>query len=381
MTVAEARVRDPRDRDGAVALAAACAPSLRAQAAEIDARRRLPTSVAATLVRSGVVRLSNPLEHGGVGDFDLSLAALGRLAEASPSAAWCAAVWAQHNYQLGRWPAEAQAEYFADGRDVLCSSAFVAARSTIESVDGGYRLEGTWRFSSGCDHATWMMLGGPADGLGPALFLVAPGDWTALDTWRSSGLRGTGSNDVAVGSAFVPAHRVLTVADFTAGDPGAPGDRRSYRVTPWPLVSMALGQVVIGAARGAAAWFASAIGAADDAARRALAESDVEISAAGSMSWRDIDAVLERAASGRPLTIEDRIRLARNRTFSVQMAVGAVDRLYAAAPPEAVHEDGPLERFHRDVHAGAHQPALAWDTHAVQYGRARLGFEVQARMV
>jgi hypothetical protein len=32
-----------------------------------------------------------------------------------------------------------------------------------------------------------------------------------------------------------------------------------------------------------------------------------------------------------------------------------------------------MQRFHRDVHAGAHQTALFWDPVAESYGRALLG--------
>lgn len=368
-------------RRACVLLAQEQVPMLEANAQEIDDLRRLPDGVVAKLVDSGIVRLSNPPAFGGAPDFDLSLAAISRLAVGSPSAAWCTAVWAQHNYQVGRWPRQAQDEYFAAGQDVLCSSAFVAADAQITPVKGGFRLAGTWRFSSGCNHASWMLLGGGAEGVGPALFLVEPGDWRPLDTWYSSGLKGTGSNDVVLDGAFVPTHRVLPIAEYAVGDPDDRSGRPSYRVTPWPLVSMLLGLVVVGAAQGAVEWVGRELAGSEDLVDHALAESGAELDGAWAMCWRDIDAIIERAQSDAVLAMEDRIRLARNRAYAVRLAVSTVNRLLAASGTDRTREGSQLVRFHRDVHAGSHQPALAWDLHAVQYGRSRLGFEVQARMV
>jgi 3-hydroxy-9,10-secoandrosta-1,3,5(10)-triene-9,17-dione monooxygenase len=367
-------------RASVLADAASHVPFLAEHADDVDRRRRLSPEVVERLTGSGLLRLSNPLRFGGTGDFDLTLTALGELARGSAAAAWCAAVWTQHNYQLGRWPLAGQEDYFADGLDVLCSSAYVAKDARVVPEPGGHRLSGTWKFSSGCDHASWMMLSAVADGVGPAFFLVAPGDWEALDTWHSAGLKGTGSNDVVVDGAFVPDHRILPLSDFAEGDPNT-DDRASYRVTPWPLVGMALAFVVLGAAQGAVDALERGAAPDDDAAFTGIAESTAEIDTALSLCWRDVDSVLERAETHGRLTMEERVRLARNRTFAVQLGMRAVNRVFSLSGIDGTREGAAIQRFHRDAHAGSHQPALAWDLHAVHYGRARLGLEVRARMV
>ena len=100
-------------------------------------------------------------------------------------------------------------------RTPLCSSSLSTGKSTITPVDGGYRLSGRWEFSSGCDSASWLMLG--VSGIGERNWVLVPhSDYQIVDTWFVSGLRGSGSNDIVVDDVFVPHHRVLDVT--TAGD-------------------------------------------------------------------------------------------------------------------------------------------------------------------
>jgi 3-hydroxy-9,10-secoandrosta-1,3,5(10)-triene-9,17-dione monooxygenase len=52
-----------------------------------------------------------------------------------------------------------------------------------------------------------------------------------------------------------------------------------------------------------------------------------------------------------------------------------VDRLFEVSGGHSLFDASPIQRAHRDVHAGSHQVALLWDTYAEQYGRVRLGLE------
>ena len=79
---------------------------------------------------------------------------------------------------------------------------------------------GRWSFSSGCDHATWVLLGCiVTDDEGRPVdfrtFLLPASDYAIDDVWDTVGLRRTGSNDIVVQGAFVPEHRSLSFADVT----------------------------------------------------------------------------------------------------------------------------------------------------------------------
>ena len=80
-------------------------------------------------------------------------------------------------------------------------------------VDEGWMLSGHWPFAHGCHHATrlptaaWLHYeNGPiADKSGAPqwrAFHLPASDCVILDTWYTSGLRGTGSTDYAMDGVF-----------------------------------------------------------------------------------------------------------------------------------------------------------------------------------
>ncbi|GAB3205899.1 hypothetical protein GCM10027262_12910 [Nocardia tengchongensis] len=70
-------------------------------------------------------------------------------------------------------------------------------------------MRGAWAWSSGCDHADWVVVGGPVVKDGKPVdfgsFLIPRSDYRIDDVWRVVGLRGTGSNTIVVEDVFVPA--------------------------------------------------------------------------------------------------------------------------------------------------------------------------------
>src|SRR5262249_9462398 len=137
-------------------------------------------------------------------------------------------------------------------------SSSYAPTGQAETADGGHRLTGRWSFSSGCDHATWVLLGGivpDADG-NPAdfrTFLLPASDYEIDDVWDTVGLRGTGSNDVIVDGAFVPGYRSLSFNDvFRCVCPGQEANPAPlYRLPYGSLFSYAITTPIIGMATGA----------------------------------------------------------------------------------------------------------------------------------
>jgi 3-hydroxy-9,10-secoandrosta-1,3,5(10)-triene-9,17-dione monooxygenase len=360
--------------------AQALLPGLKARADETEQLRQIPQATIDELKTSGLIRVANPLRYGGYGnDADLYFEVAMELGRACGSTAWCYSVWSSHNWMIGHWPEEAQDEYFASGPDVLSSSAF-AMLGQLQPVDGGYRLNGRWDFSSGSDGATWVMLGAIGPG-GPCMVLVPRSDYEIIDTWFVSGLRGTGSKDIQIREAFVPAHRIATPLGPVNSRGYDLHGRGSYRLPTMSILPFTLCSPLVGMAQGALDEFIDRLKGKAGRGRSAesvaiqlrIAESAAEIDAARLLVQTTSRELIERAARGDLPTEMDQATARRNYGYVAKLCVQAVDRLFEASGGHALYDTQAIQRFHRDVHAGSHQVALYWDAIAEGYGRAALG--------
>src|SRR6185503_14891706 len=125
-----------------------------------------------------------------------------------------------------------------------------------ERVEGGFRIGGRWRFSSGCDHTDWMFLRAPtqeADGtVENWRFLLPRTDYEISDTWFVSGLKGTGSRDIVVEDKFIPDYRAIKQHDmYMCRGPGqAVNTGALYRIPFGQIFAMSVSTIVIGGLQG-----------------------------------------------------------------------------------------------------------------------------------
>ena len=136
-----------------------------------------------------------------------------------PAVGWSFTLGAGHTYQLASYfPERAQEEAFASRPFVAPSRAIPMGEA--RPVDGGYVLDGTWDYNSGCTWSTHAMPVAPVvyeDGRRVNhMFLIDRDDYTILDDWggdHTVGLQASSSNSITVSNVFVPEHRAV-VYDF-----------------------------------------------------------------------------------------------------------------------------------------------------------------------
>jgi 3-hydroxy-9,10-secoandrosta-1,3,5(10)-triene-9,17-dione monooxygenase len=361
--------------------AADLVPVFRQRAAQTEQLRQLPPETVRDLLDSGLIRIGNPQRFGGAGlDMDAAFAVSAELGRGCGSTAWCYAVWTAHNWWIGHFPEQGQEEYFAAGPDVLMSTALAPAGGTALRVPGGFEVSGRWAFSTGCDAADWAMVGCEI-GKGERRWLLLPrADYAIDDTWFASGLRGSGSKDVVVQTAFVPDHRTLD--PDRAGDDDRTGwelhQRVSYAVPLKVLHGWALSAPVLGMAQAVVDEFTARArhhgGRLSNAGGLLrLSEGSAAVAAARALHRTTVQEILTSAAQGGPFSAHDRARYLRDASFTVQLCLRAADRLYEASGARAILDSDPIQRQHRDVQAAAHHAALNWDAAAEQFGRLALG--------
>src|SRR5262245_43193963 len=381
---AETIRHDVVPREELLRRASALVPIFKERAARAEQLRQVPAESVRDLQAAGLIRIGNPEKYGGHGvEPDVAFDVAWELGRGCGSTAWCYALWTAHNWWLGHFPERAQEEFFASGPDTLFSSGLDPTGGKAPSADGGFRLTGRWRFSSGCDAATWAMV---ATGAAPddlTWLLIPRADYEVVDTWFAAGMRGTGSKDIVVKDAFVPTHRALR--PNRAADGEWTGwelhHRLSYRVPLRCMTGWDLAAPLIGIAQGAIDEFTARLHGTSGPGRTAasvplqmrLAEASAEVDAARALHRHDVLEMLDGAARGGTFSELDRARYRRDKAFVSKLSVQAVNRLFEASGARAVLESEAMQRFHRDAHAASHHAALAWDTPAEQFGRQALG--------
>jgi 3-hydroxy-9,10-secoandrosta-1,3,5(10)-triene-9,17-dione monooxygenase len=384
-----------RSRPSLIDRAKALAPLLRERAAETNQLRRLPDITWNDLLESGIIRGLQPARWGGGEVHPREFySAIIEVARAEGCAGWVAGIIGVHPWQTALYPKETQHEVWGADPAAMNSSSYAPTGKAVRAP-GGFRLNGRWSFSSGCDHCQWVNLGAVAGGVeinGRQLpdfrsFLLPRRDYQIDDVWHVAGLAGTGSKDIVVDNAFVPEHRSLSHWDMTLGRP-MPG----WELNPAPLYHLpfawvfinTLSAAVLGASAGfLEAWIENSHGrqggmglkiAEDPYSQKLVAEAAYTIESATLKFLTDCDDAMAAASAG--FTLERRAELRYNTTRSAEVAASAVELLFENGGGHAIFLDHPLQRRYQDVKGMMHHAAMNPNTPARLYGSARLGLPI-----
>jgi alkylation response protein AidB-like acyl-CoA dehydrogenase len=169
-----------------------------------------------------IFRMAMPHAWGGLQLDPLAqFEVLEALTMADASTGWCAYIGSGSGGFLTTFLDQNVArEMYRDVDTITGGAVRPAGRATV--VPGGYRVSGRWPFGSGCHHCTWLTSGcvlydgdSPrltAQGLPDIRICFLPADHCdILDTWTTTGLRGSASHDYAASDLFVPEEHTFSL--------------------------------------------------------------------------------------------------------------------------------------------------------------------------
>ena len=336
------------------------------------------------------------MQPARVGGAELDLAVLvdacAEIARVCPSTAWNLGNLASHHWMLGYFPPETQGELWDVSLDVLIATSLIFPNGRGHKVDGGYVVTGRWPLSSGIDNCDWNMLGfmvreqddGPP--VDQRFALVHRSQYEVIDTWHAVGLSGTGSQDVAVKSLFVPERRTLTARAFNGkAHPGSEVNPTPvFRLPLLALGPYVLSGVMLGCAQGA---YEQTVGAArkrnatttglpvggSQAVQIKVAEASARIDAAEMIMRQVCDHAMAVARAGREAAHEDKLRYRRDAFFSVRMCLEAVDIMMGIAGSGGLYLTSNMQRLFRDAHAANAHVMFSPDIQGALFGQHALG--------
>jgi len=377
-----------------IAAAARLVPELKTRSREIDQARQLPQDLAAGLASLGFYRLVVPPELGGLGVSPATFCRICEtLAAGNGSTAWCVFIGATSQYLFGALPEDLLNDMLQDP-NVITSGVFAdSGTAQFESRDGnpGYRVNGHWRWGSGCRNAAWISGGihevddkGERINRSPALTRVffKPEEIQIQDNWHVSGMKGSGSSDYIAENVWVPAHRLSGNVEET---PNA--SKPIYQFPKFALLGIPIGAICLGMAR---ASLEEVIRVSKEktpqGSRRPLAlrpslhidmaKSDTALHAASSHFYACIEAGWQ-AAQTAPGSLEDRRMMRAASVHAVQTSIQVIDRMYSVMGGTSVYETSCLQQHFRDVHV-ASQHMMVGEPVMELAGRVLLGLDDEA---
>ncbi len=371
-------------REDLIARAEALAPILAERSAACEAAREAPAETVRDYMDLGLLRICQPKRYGGYElGYDVMCEVTQALARGCGSQAWVHMVLADNPLKLSAFSLEAQDEVWGVNSAARICVA-VAAVGKAKRVAGGVIWNATHGFSSGVDHADWVICGGNIIEEGKATvgcFVVMPtSEIEIIDDWHSVGLAGSGSKSFAVKDVFVPDHRVLMKKDYDAGtSPGTLFYTSPISKLPRGGVSaVSYTAVCVGVAEGFLENYLAFTGprksrgapVADGVGvQMGVGLASAEIEAASRMYLGAVRETMQTLERGEDVTKLMSVQGKRNAAYACQLATNAVQKLFNAAGGRALYTDNVLQRQFRDCFAAAAHHSVVWDGAAADYGK------------
>ncbi|MBC2643041.1 MULTISPECIES: 3-hydroxy-9,10-secoandrosta-1,3,5(10)-triene-9,17-dione monooxygenase oxygenase subunit [unclassified Rhodococcus (in: high G+C Gram-positive bacteria)] len=375
-------------------------PTIAECADKVDESRRVSEQVIRELGDAGVFKMLQPRRYGGAESNPVHFYEVVRaVSGVCGSTGWLASVLGVHPWHLALFDDRAQHDVWGHDDSVLVSSAY-APVGRLVPVDGGYLLTGDWHFSSGCEHASWALLGAMLVGAEgrPVDFLTAlvpRSDYRIHDVWDVVGMRGTASNEISAEGVFVPEHRIKR--NYETAQLRGPGQKVNrgplYRLPFATLFTTAVAAPGVGVVAGCYERYLTfmrervrlSLGGGrfvdDQFAQVAVARASSEIDAAILQMDRNVRELWELAEAGAELPMGLRLRVRRDQVRATERALDAIDLLFKTAGGSSLSRGNAIERSWRDAHAGSVHVANEPERALALFGRGAFGLPVEDNLV
>ncbi|MER6789897.1 acyl-CoA dehydrogenase family protein [Streptomyces sp. NPDC000658] len=368
-----------------VARARELAPLIREHAVKTEQDRRLAEEVVVALRDAGLFRLSTPTRFGGY-DLKMSdlLATIVEVGKACGSAGWNLSIdTASTRFALNALPETALAEMFEGNPDAYVISTAHLSTTKAWRADGGFRITGTFPWSSGCEIADWAYIpvvhvyDGDEQTTDLVGVVVPMSDLKIERTWHTAGLAGSGTHTVVAEDVFVPERLAVpfSLTDLVGED------ERDSMLIQGSAQSLA---AIVGAAQGALEVTRQALDkkrpityvnyeAAVDAPSVQLwfAEAAHLIESA-QLHLREIGASLDGIPETQPVPWAERARIRMHQKSAQEKSRAGVEKLLDVVGGSAFALSNPLQRLWRDIAVMSRHTALNAPIIIEDYSRALL---------
>lgn len=375
--------------DELVARATAMLPMLREKAASVEANRMVSKETIKAFVDAGFFKILQEKRWGGWEMDPLVFwRVLMELGRGCPSSTWNMMILGVHQWEFGHMSPQAAQDVWGEDNTVIIASSY-GPTGRCEKVPGGYKLNGQWKCSSGTDHGQWAFVGGLVhDETGAAIdriaLLVPRTDYTIIDDWYVFGLAGTGSKSLEMKDVFVPEHRTHSLSAYQLND------RPSAYLHPFGTIFCgSVSAAIVGFAQGAIDTYIEQMSGRTLSANASMKAANVNPAVRDRLGHA---VAMVRSCRARLLHLmhESSEYVYRRELVPEDIRVGhildisrvgnecseAVLKLFPALGARGLYSNNPMQRFLRDILAGANHMTQNIDDSAGYTGALLLGTDL-----
>ena len=340
---------------------------------EIETARRLTPEVVNAMHDKGLFRLNMPEMWGGPELSSMEqVEIIEEISQGDASAGWCLMIGCDSGLYSGYLEDSIARELYP--RLDMVQAGWVYPVGQLHEASDGYRLKkAQWAFGSGSTHADLIAAGcivfkdgepklrdnGEPD---TRVVIAKREQWEVLDTWYTTGLCGTGSNDYTIigDEMFVPREHTFSWNEFDT-EPRREG--LLWR-KPDTLLRKMPG-IPLGVARAAIDFSIDTLKdkveipsqkAYRDIPRvqSAIAEAEMRLGAARSYVFSSLEVQWQKIEQGKALSKKERVDVWASRLNAFQTARDVVRLLYDTVGGSAIYANSlqkkrPLDRALRDT--------------------------------
>ena len=377
-------------------------PELRERAEQAEDLRKMPEENVAALKEAGIHKIFTPKRYGGYEmDWGTQVDVARELGKGCASTSWMSSVVMSHSWNFGRFPAEAQEEFWPTCPDAIIATAFAGGGEMTEA-DGGFILNGLWRFASGVDHSDASIVAGQfknahsksGTALDYRMALIMPDQYEIIDTWHAEGLKGTGSKDIKVVDAFVPEYR--TIKSIEMGSKNPPGsslhESYIYRVEMGMYFNTLLSGPTLGTTHGlineyleqTRSRFGAMLGekvSEQESVQQKIGESYEELRIADMIIDELCNFLHEKGSNDESITGSDRLKVRRETSMASKLCMASGNRLAGMMGVSSQTGRNATQRHFRDLRTMSMHGGVHWENATTPTGRFLLGIETGDKLI
>ncbi len=340
-------------------------PFLASKSDEIEEARRLTPEVVAAMHDKGLFRLNMPKIWGGPEMTSMEqVEVIEEISRGDASAGWCLMIGCDTGIYSG-YLEDSIAREFYPKLDMV-QAGWVYPIGQAHEVEDGYKVKkAQWAFCSGSTHTDRIAAGCTVfkdgevkmlpNGMPEWRLMLAPTqDWEILDTWHTTGLCGTASNDYTFTGEemFVPREHTFSFLEpKREGVLWAKPDTLLRKMSGIPLgVARAALDFAVDTLKDKVEMPAMRPYKTNPRVQASIAEAEMKLGAARSYVFSSLETQWNKLEKGEELSEKERADVWMSRLNAFQTARDVVRILYDTIGGSAIYaHKGPLDRAMRDT--------------------------------